>query len=164
MPEEASQHLETARVAAPKGIFPARVDERGRLKLPAAFKAYLEQLGEKDLFVTSFDGRIARIYTPGVWESNEKHLTAPGENRERRKRIYLKSMAFGENSRLDDQGRVLVNTDLRRAMNVENQPVRLMNYDGVIQFWSEAVHAEMMADADQLTSTDLQNEEELGLK
>jgi len=152
------------RVVAPKGIFTARVDDRGRLKLPAAFKTYLDDLGAKDLFVTSFDERIGRIYTPAVWESNEKHLTAPGENRERRRRIYTRAMANGEYSKLDDQSRVLVNTDLRRAMSIEGEPVRVMFYDGVIQFWSEPVHAEMMSDARTLTPADIEKEEELGLR
>ncbi|MDX2179862.1 MAG: hypothetical protein SFV18_09740 [Bryobacteraceae bacterium] len=155
---------QSERVVAPKGIFTARVDDRGRLKLPAAFKAFLDSLGAKDLFVTSFDERIGRIYTPEVWESNEKHLTAPGDNRERRRRIYTRAMANGEFSKLDDQSRVLVNTDLRRAMVIEGEPVRVMFYDGVIQFWSEPVHAEMMADARTLTPADIEKEEELGLR
>jgi MraZ protein len=154
----------TARVHAPKGIFAARMDDRGRLKLPAAFKAFLDELGAKDLFVTSFDERIGRIYTPAIWESNEKHLTAPGENRERRRRIYTRAMANGEYSKIDDQSRVLVNTDLRRSMGIEGEPVRVMFYDGVIQFWSEPVHAEMMADARNLSPADIEKEEELGLR
>ena len=156
--------LQPAPVKPPKGIYPARVDDKGRLKLPAAFKSFLEQLGEKDLFVTSFDGRIGRIYTSAAWDHNEKLLVASGENRERRKKLYRLAMANGENSKLDDQGRVLVNTDLRRQMDVENQPVRLMHYDGVVQFWSEPVHDKMMADARTITAEDIEKEEELGLK
>lgn len=158
------ENPQPVRSKPPRGIFPARCDDKGRVKLPAAFKAYLEQLGEKDLFVTSFDGRIARIYTDSAWERSEKHLTAPGEDFERRAKFYRLAMHWGADSRLDDQGRVLVNSDLRRAMGIENQPVKVMFFDNVIRLWSEAADAEDLAEAKTVTKQDLIAEEVKGLR
>lgn len=155
---------ESVRNKPPRGIFPARCDDKGRVKLPAAFKAYLEQLGEKDLFVTSFDGRIARIYTDSAWERSEKHLIAAGDDFERRAKLYRLAMTWGADSKLDDQGRVLVNSDLRREMSIENQPVKVMFFDNVIRVWSEAVDAEDLADAKSVTKSDLTAEEIKGLR
>lgn len=154
----------SVRVYPPRGIFPARVDDKGRLKLPAAFKAYLEQLGEKDVFVTSFDGRIARIYTPSIWEESERFLTGAGENLARRKKIYHLTQHYGADSRLDDQGRILINSDLRREMGVENAPVKVMFYSGVIQVWSEAVDEAKLAEAKTVTGGDIEAEEMAGLR
>ncbi len=152
------------RIKAPRGIFPARCDDKGRVKLPALFKTYLEQLGEKDLFVTSFDGRIARIYIDSVWEQSEKHLTAAGEDFPRRRRMHKLAMVYGADSRMDDQGRVLVNNELRREMGIENQPVKVMCFDGVIQLWSETTDAEDLADAKKVTADDILAEEMKGLR
>jgi MraZ protein len=151
-------------VYAPRGIFPARVDDKGRLKLPAGFKAYLDQLGEKDVFVTSFDGRIARIYTNSIWAETERYLSQAGEDHQRRKRLYHLAMHYGADSRLDDQGRILINSDLRREMAVESQPVKVMFFNGVIQVWSEAVDQAKLADAKQVTATDIDAEEMKGLR
>ncbi len=159
--EETTQ---TVRPGQPRGLYPARVDDKGRLKLPAAFKAFLEDRNERDLFVTSFDGRIARIYTPGTWQETESFLTQDGDDFEVREQMYYDAMRFGADSRLDDQGRILINTDLRRAMGIENQPVRLMIYRGVIQFWSEAVDAEKQLASAQVTAAARKEQEKKGLK
>ena len=42
----------------PNGMYPARVDDKGRLKLPVGFQEYISGLPEKKLFVTSLDRRI----------------------------------------------------------------------------------------------------------
>jgi MraZ protein len=60
-----------APVEPPRGTYQARVDEKGRLKLPAVFQQYLTDLGETKVFVTSLDVRIARIYPISVWKENE---------------------------------------------------------------------------------------------
>lgn len=159
--EEAPQHV---RIKAPRGIFPARVDDKGRLKLPAAFKAYLEQLDEKDVFVTSFDGRIARIYTSWAWEKTENFLNQNGEDFETREKLYHLSMHYGADSHMDDQGRILINSDLRREMRVENAPVKVMFFDGVIQIWGEEVDKEKLAVAKSVTTSDLKSEERKGLR
>ena len=39
----------------PRGIYPARVDDKGRIKLPADFHRYLTEIGATRVFVTSFD-------------------------------------------------------------------------------------------------------------
>ena len=37
----------------PRGIYPARLDDKGRLKLPVQFQQYLAAFPEKKLFVAS---------------------------------------------------------------------------------------------------------------
>jgi len=44
-------------------MYPARVDDKGRLKLPVGFQQYFAGLQEKKLFVTSLDRRIGQIYS-----------------------------------------------------------------------------------------------------
>jgi MraZ protein len=152
------------RVQPPRGIFPARVDDKGRLKLPAAFKGYLEQLNEKDVFVTSFDGRIARIYTPAAWQETESFLTRDGEDFDTRENMYFEAMRYGADSRLDEQGRILINTDLRREMAIENQPVKVMFFRGVIHVWGEVIDQEKRAAAAALTPGDIKALERKGLR
>ena len=55
-------------------MYPARLDEKGRLKLPVEFQRYLAGLPEKKLFVTSKDRRMATVYPIGIWRENEKVL------------------------------------------------------------------------------------------
>ena len=78
---------QTAKPEPPDGMYPARMDDRGRVKLPAAFKEYLDSLDDKKLFVTSLDRRIARIYPIQLWRETKKFpvsFPAVGKKQERR--------------------------------------------------------------------------------
>ena len=57
-------------VEEPYGVPQASVDDKGRLKLPVEFIAYLEAFGGKKLFITTLDKRTGRIYPMSVWQSN----------------------------------------------------------------------------------------------
>jgi len=67
-------------VEAPRGFLSARVDEKGRLKLPAAITQYLGALGERKVFVTTLNGSTARIYPISAWLQTENALEEAGED------------------------------------------------------------------------------------
>ena len=74
------QSRDTQAVEPPRGMYPCRLDEKGRLKLPAEFQHFLNVLPEKKLFVTSLDRRIAQIYPMTAWRENEKFFENYREN------------------------------------------------------------------------------------
>jgi MraZ protein len=51
-----------------RGNHPARVDEKGRLKLPAEFKRRIEEGYGSQFYITSKDGKVAEIYPLQEWE------------------------------------------------------------------------------------------------
>jgi len=113
-------------VEPPRGSFPASVDEKGRLKLPVNFQQYLGGTGEQRLFVTSLDGRIARIYPISVWEQNEKFLAElAGEDPEASDALAFIANHYGAEGKMDPQGRVTLPTELRRELALESQEVRV---------------------------------------
>jgi MraZ protein len=120
--EETSQ---PGTVAPPRGFFSARVDEKGRLKLPAAMAQYLSALGEQRVFITTLDRSTARIYPLSVWQETEKMLEEAGEDVDDRDDVAMVAYHFGADSDIDPQGRVLVPTELRRELKFENEQVHL---------------------------------------
>jgi MraZ protein len=124
---------------APRGIYPARCDEKGRLKLPVGFQEYLRGLTEKKLFVTSLDRTTASIYPIPLWREAEKRLfSAEGDSAEAAENVYFTSQELGAESEMDGQGRVLLSPELRRALGMENQSVKVLARDGVIGVMTEA--------------------------
>lgn len=63
-------------IEPPHSIIQARVDDKGRLKLPAEFWEYLKQLGVEKVFITTVDLQLARIYPIPVWKSNENFFAS----------------------------------------------------------------------------------------
>jgi MraZ protein len=123
----------------PRGIYPARCDEKGRLKLPVGFQEYLKGLTEKRLFATSLDRSTASIYPISLWRDAERRLyAAEGDDVEAAENVHFTSQELGAESEMDGQGRVLLSPELRRELGMENQTVRVVARDGVIHVMTEA--------------------------
>lgn len=131
---------DTTPVESPRGIFPARVDEKGRLKLPVDLQKFLSGSGEQRVFITSLDEITARIYPISVWRENEKILAESTDDPEGAEDIAFLANDLGADSELDGQGRLLLPTELRRLLGLESQPVWLECYQGGINIFNQAVY------------------------
>jgi MraZ protein len=151
-------------VEPPRGFHPARVDEKGRLKLPSIFQQYMADLGEKQVFITTLDVRTARLYPISVWKENERLLENPGEEAENADAVAFLSKHYGADSELDGQGRVLMPQGLRRELEIENQPV-YVGYDrGAIEVYGEAMYQQKLAEYRAHISTSVGALKKKGLK
>jgi MraZ protein len=128
-------------------MYPARVDDKGRLKLPVDFQAYFSGLPEKKLFVTSLDRRIGQIYPIANWRENKKFLYAYRENPAAAGTIAFNAQDLGADSEMDGQGRVLLPPEMRRELGIENQTVRLFAYKGRIEILSEPIYEQRKQNA-----------------
>jgi len=100
---------------------------------------YLTAIGDERFFVTSVDDRIARIYPISVWKGNEKILEELAtENPDAAEAVAFIANDYGAEAKVDPQGRMTLPTDLRRALALENQEVRLDCSQGAINIYSKA--------------------------
>lgn len=97
-----------------RGNCQAKVDEKGRLKIPAVFLEELKELGNK-FYITSITGESARIYPMQVWsEMEDKLAKLPATNKAKRK-FLMRTSYYGLAVEMDGQGRVLLPPVLREA-------------------------------------------------
>jgi len=69
-----------------RGNYAAKIDDKGRLKIPNAFRALIEQTHGSELFVTSLTGESVRVYPMPVWLALEERLArAPSTHPSRTK-------------------------------------------------------------------------------
>jgi DNA-binding transcriptional regulator/RsmH inhibitor MraZ len=92
------------------------------------------------VFITSLDRRIARIYPISVWKQNEKFFQEFNANPKAAADVNFIANDLGADSELDGQGRVLVPSELRRLLEMENQPVWLECFRGRFNVYSQAVY------------------------
>jgi MraZ protein len=96
-----------------RGSHSAKVDEKGRLKLPAAFKQLLDAASVTQFYITSTDGEKAEIWPLPVWEEREKQL-AQYSNLDDAVDTYLDLTGYyGQQMEMDNQARVLLPPILR---------------------------------------------------
>ena len=62
-----------------RGNHPTRVDEKGRLKVPAEFKRVIDEKYGQQFYITSFDGKVAQVYPFEEWERIEQKLQSDEE-------------------------------------------------------------------------------------
>jgi MraZ protein len=98
-----------------RGNAPARIDDKGRLKVPNAFRALLESKYGRELFLTSLTGEYVRIYPMPVWLEIEQKLGAMPSTHPARLRFLDRVNYFGQTAELDAQGRVIIPLRLRDA-------------------------------------------------
>ncbi len=144
-------------------MYPGRVDDKGRLKLPVDFQTYFSALPEKKLFVTSLDRRIGQIYPIAVWRENKQFLNDYRQNPKAAAAIAFNAQDLGADTEMDGQGRILLPPEMRRELGIENQSVRLFAYKGRIEILSEAIYEQRKAAAAASAAADLETLEGAGL-
>ena len=150
-------------VEPPRGMYPARLDDKGRLKLPADFQQFFHTLREKKLFVTTLDLRTAQIYPMAVWRHNEQFFDGYREDVKAARKMAFRVMDLGAEAEMDPQGRVLFPPELRRTLEIENQPVRVYAYRGRIEVLSEPAYQKLKQESAEITDDDLARLESAGL-
>ena len=92
-----------------------RVDEKGRLKVPAEYKRQLDDESVVEFFITSKDGERAEVYPIAEWERIETALEQlPSTNVAKRKFLDVTNY-YGQVATFDGQGRLLIPQTLREA-------------------------------------------------
>ena len=106
-----------------RGNHPARVDEKGRLKIPAEFKGRVDEIYGNHFYITSKDGKRAEIYPLKEWEKIEEKLAQiPSMNPAKQKFLDITSY-YGQMADMDAQGRILLPHLLRETAKVTAEVV-----------------------------------------
>jgi len=133
-------------VELPRSIGRARIDDKGRIKLPASYLHYFDALPERKVFVTSTDGRIAEIYPISTWRETERFFAA-NKKLPAARRAAFTAGRLGAECDVDNQGRVTVNSELRAELGLDNQELHVQPYNlNRIRILSAAMFEELMND------------------
>ncbi len=105
-----------------RGCYSAKIDEKGRLKIPNAFRAIVEQRhGTTGLYVTSITGEFVRIYPMPVWTAVEERLSKMPSTHPTRLKFLDRANYYGQVTEFDVQGRVLIPTRLRDSAGMTGE-------------------------------------------
>jgi len=115
-----------------RGSAPAKIDEKGRLKIPTDFRRVIEERYGPDLFVTSVMGDAALLYPLPVWEEIEARLAAMPSTDRTKTRFLERVSYFGQQVRLDTQGRLLLPQILREAAAMSGDVVVSAHLDHLV--------------------------------
>src|SRR5438874_11610880 len=105
------------------GHAPAKVDDKGRLKIPAGFRKVIEDKYGSDCFISSTDGERAVIYPMLVWLDFQGRLTKVFFTSMAKAKLFERMNYYGQPSTIDAQGRVLILAVLRNVAGIAEDVV-----------------------------------------
>ena len=121
-------------------MYSARLDDKGRLKLPTVFQEYLKHFPQGTYFCTSLDRHTAQIYPIPVWDQYQEFLDSYTENPDAVQDAMFNAQDLGAESEMDAQGRITLNSVLREALSLQGQELHLMSYRGTVQIMTHAMY------------------------
>ena len=121
-----------------RGSHQAKIDEKGRLKLPTSFRSYIDATWKTSIvYLTSDDstGRYVRVYPLPVWEGIELKLLKMPSTDLARRRFQRWTSLYGQEGEVDTQGRVLIPPQLRDPALMQGDVVVLGSGD-FLEIWN----------------------------
>ena len=110
-----------------RGNHPTRVDEKGRLKVPAEFKRVIDEKYAQKFYITSQDGIVAQVYPFEEWERIEQKLAGLSTFNPTKKKFLARVNYYGQQVEMDGQGRLLMPQLLREAAQIKGEVAVLGN-------------------------------------
>ena len=144
-----------------RGHHPARIDDRGRLKIPSAFLGALLE-SSRDFFVTSVTGEFVRIYPLHAWTEIDKRLAAMPQSHPARQRFLERVNFFGQVAQIDGQGRILIPQILRKMALMEGD-VAVLGLQNHVAVWNSKRLEERLFERDPFTEEHAKQLAEFGI-
>lgn len=126
-----------------RGSAPARIDDKGRLKIPTIFRGLIQDQQGPDVFVTSLMGDSVRIYPMAIWLETEQKLSAMPANHPARLKFLDRVNYYGQTSELDSQGRVVIPPLLRDSASIVGD-VRVFGRIEYLDVWNDERFAQKL--------------------
>jgi len=139
-----------------RGNCQAKVDEKGRLKIPAVFLDALKEYGSQ-FYITSTTGVTARIYPMKVWGEIEDKLAKTSSANKAKRKFLMRTSYYGQAVEIDGQGRVLVPAVLRESAQVKGE----VDVLGALDYLEVMNHTRVL---DQLKSEPYTDEDDKALE
>ncbi len=98
-----------------RGSIAAKIDDKGRLKVPNAFRSSITEKYGEVLYVTSVTGESVLIYPMSVWVEIEEKLKGVPSALPARRRYFDRVNYYGQQAEFDRQGRVSIHARLRES-------------------------------------------------
>ena len=144
-----------------RGNHPTRVDEKGRLKVPAEFKRVIDEKYGTQFYITSRDGKVGQVYPFEEWERIEQKLAGLSTFNPMKKKFLDRVNYYGQMVEMDGQGRLLIPQLVRDSAQIKGEVAVLGNLTFLIVRNLEAFRQEI--EEQPFTSEDEKTLDDLGI-
>jgi MraZ protein len=144
-----------------RGNHPTRMDEKGRLKVPAEFKRVIDEKYGLKFYITSLDGKVAQLYPFEEWERIEQKLASLSTFNPTKKKFLSRVNFYGQEVEMDGQGRLLIPQLLRQSADIKGEVAVMGNLTYLEVRNIEALQTQIVEE--QFTTEDEETLNKLGI-
>jgi MraZ protein len=142
-----------------RGNYVAKIDDKGRLKIPTAFRRILLEKYSSEVYITSFTGDNVHIYPLNVWEEIESRLINLPTTNPVKMKFLNRCNYYGQEASVDKQGRVLIKSLLRETASMDGE-VSIIGHLTYLEVWNvkkfeQKIKSEPITDSDMSTLSEL---------
>ncbi|MCY4122157.1 MAG: division/cell wall cluster transcriptional repressor MraZ [Acidobacteria bacterium] len=127
-----------------RGSIAAKIDDKGRLKVPNAFRSAITEKYGDIVYVTSVTGQSVLIYPMSVWVDIEEKLKGVPSALPARRRYFDRVNYYGQQTEFDRQGRVSIHARLRESAEMVGD-VDVFGNLSYLEVWNHERFAKKLA-------------------
>ena len=131
-----------------KGTFEYRIDPKGRLPVPAAFRRVLDK-GDRAALVVTLQDQCLALYADAEWLRLEQQLLSLPPFAKPTQALVRRLASQAADVRLDVQGRVLLPPILRKAAGLERD-VLVIGVLNRFEVWAPRVWKTFLEESERL--------------
>jgi len=125
-----------------RGSFLLKLDDRGRVKIPAQYLSILlDQFGNQ-LYITSLNGDRVYLYPLKVWEGIEQNIERMKVRSPEIEEYISRTSFWGNEAEVDNRGRLLVPPELRKEAQLNDLELRVFGKIDHLVLWNEKLFRE----------------------
>ena len=144
-----------------RGNATATIDDKGRLKIPSGFRAFIDASWGSDFYVTSLSGESGLIYPLPVWQEIEERLAKLPSFDPTKKKFLDRTNYYGQLASADKSGRILIPALLRESAEMTGE-VAVLGYLDHLDIWNQKRFLERLK-AQEFTEEDQDTLSKLGI-
>jgi MraZ protein len=133
----------------------AKIDERGRLKLPSEFREFVARKygdGFKAFYITSTDGQTGELYPMPEWNAHMGKVFMMPKTHPARVKLLANYTLYGDKVEMDPQGRMQLPEKLRQTADLTGD-VKVSGEGPLLRITS-VKRLEAAAEQNELNATD----------
>lgn len=119
-----------------------KVDDRGRVKIPAQYLSTMKEQYGNELYITSLNGDRVYFYPLSVWEGIEQSIEKIKVRTPELEEYISRTSYWGNEAEVDGRGRVLIPPELREESNLNGENLRIFGKIDHMLIWNEAIFKE----------------------
>lgn len=119
-----------------------KVDDRGRVKIPAQYLSTMKEQYGNELYITSLNGDRVYLYPLSVWEGIEQSIERIKVRTPELEEYISRTSYWGNEAEVDGRGRVLIPPDLRAQSKLNGENLRIFGKIDHMLIWNEAIFKE----------------------